>query len=155
MSKTTEKTFRCNVNYEFDISLEDLRDLFCTMGQGSNYWATDVTIGNIELEEEDEEGVTYIKSGQDYECQGCCIWLKDLTLDSPITVEDIEEDKHKFKVKDVITAIENIVSGKTNLNTDDCSTIFEAFKDNDLGLIDASVADSILQITTYNTLVYG
>ena len=155
MPKTTEKTFRCNVNYQFDISLEDLRDLFCTMGQGSNYWATDVTIGNIELEEEDEEGVTYIKSGQDYECQGCCIWLKDLTLDSPITVEDIEEDKHQFKVKDVITAIENIVSGKTNLNTDDCSTIFEAFKDNDLGLIDASVADSILQITTYNTLVYG
>ena len=155
MPKTTEKTFTCNVNYKFDISLEDLRDLFCTMGQGSGYWATDVTIGNIELEEEDEEGVTYIKSGQDYECQGCCIWLKDLTLDSPITVEDIEEDKHQFRVKDVITAIENIVSGKTNLNSDDCATIFEAFKDNDLGLIDASVADSILQITTYNTLVYG
>tara|TARA_B100000886_G_scaffold65094_1_gene40702 strand:- start:71 stop:538 length:468 start_codon:yes stop_codon:yes gene_type:complete len=155
MTQTTEKTFKCNVNYQFDISLEDLRDLFCTMGQGSGYWATDVTIGNIEVEEEDEEGVTYIKSGQDYECQGCCIWLKDLTLDSPITVEDIEEDKHQFKVKDVIKAIENIVSGKTNLNTDDCSTIFEAFKDNDLGLIDASVADSILQITTYNTLVYG
>ena len=155
MTKTTEQKFTCNVNYQFDISLEDLRDLFCTMGQGSNYWATDVTIGNIELEEEDEEGVTYIKSGQDYECQGCCIWLKDLTLDSPITVEDIEEDKHQFKVKDVITAIENIVSGKTNLNTYDCGQVFEAFKDNDLGLIDASIADSILQITTYNTLVYG
>ena len=155
MPKTTEQKFTCNVNYKFDITLEDLRDLFCTMGQGSGYWATDVTIGNIELEEEDEEGITYIKSGQDYECQGCCIWLKDLTLDSPITVEDIEEDKHQFKVKDVIKAIENIVSGKTNLNSDDCSTIFEAFKDNDLGLIDASVADSILQITTYNTLVYG
>ena len=155
MTKTIEQKFTCNVNYQFDISLEDLRDLFCTMGQGSNYWATDVTIGNIELEEEDEEGVTYIKSGQDYECQGCCIWLKDLTLDSPITVEDIEEDKHQFKVKDVITAIENIVSGKTNLNTDDCATIFEAFKDNNLGLIDSSIADSILQITTYNTLVYG
>ena len=154
MTQTTEKTFRCNVNYQFDISLEDLRDLFCTMGQGSGYWATDVTIGNIEVEE-DDEGVIYVKSGQDYECQGCCIWLKDLTLDSPITVEDIEEDKHKFKVRDVIKAIENIVSGKTNLNTEDCSTIFEAFKDNDLGLIDASVADSILQITTYNTLVYG
>ena len=155
MPKTTEKTFRCNVNYQFDISLEDLRDLFCTMGQGSGYWATDVTIGNIELEEEDEEGVTYIKSGQDYECQGCCIWLKDLTLDSPIIVEDIEEDKHQFKVKDVIKAIENIVSGKTNLNTEDCATIFEAFKDDNLGLIDSSIADSILQITTYNTLVYG
>ena len=154
MPKTTKQKFTCNVNYKFDITLEDLRDLFCTMGQGSGYWATDVIIGNILLEE-DEEGVTYVKSGQDYECQGCCIWLKDLTLDSPITVEDIEEDKHQYKVKDVITAIENIVSGKTNLNTDDCSTIFEAFKDNDLGLIDASIADSILQITTYNTLVYG
>lgn len=154
MTKTTEQKFTCNVNYQFDITLEDLRDLFCTMGQGSSYWATDVTVGNIETEE-DEEGVTYVKSGQDYECQGCCIWLKDLTLDSPITVEDIEEDKHQFKVKDVIAAIENIVSGKTDLNTYDCGQVFEAFKDNDLGLIDASIADSILQITTYNTLVYG
>ena len=154
MPKTTEQKFTCNVNYQFDISLEDLRDLFCTMGQGSSYWATDVTVGNIETEE-DEEGVTYVKSGQDYEYQGCCMWLKELTLDSPITVEDIEEDTHKFKVKDVIKAIENIVSGKTNLNTYDCSQVFEAFKDNDLGLIDSSIADSILQITTYNTLVYG
>ena len=124
------------------------------MGQGSNYWATDVTVGNIEVEE-DDEGVTYVKSGQDYEHEGCCMWLKELTLDSPITVEDIEEDKHQFKVKDVITAIENIVSGKTNLNTYDCTQVFEAFKDNDLSLIDASIADSILQIMTYNTLVYG
>ena len=154
MTKTTEQKFTCNVNYQFDISLEDLRDLFCTMGQGSDYWATDITVGNIETEE-DEEGVTYVKSGQDYEYQGCCMWLKELTLDSPITVEDIEEDTHKFKVKDVIKAIENIVSGKTNLNTYDCTQVFEAFKDNDLGLIDSSIADSILQITTYNTLVYG
>ena len=154
MPKTTEQKFTCNVNYQFDISLEDLRDLFCTMGQGSDYWATDITVGNIETEE-DEEGITYVKSGQDYEYQGCCMWLKELTLDSPITVEDIEEDTHKFKVKDVIKAIENIVSGKTNLNTYDCSQVFEAFKDNDLGLIDSSIADSILQITTYNTLVYG
>ena len=154
MTTITEQKFTCNVNYQFDISLEDLRDLFCTMGQGSNYWATDVTVGNIEVEE-DDEGVTYVKSGQDYEHEGCCMWLKELTLDSPITVEDIEEDKHQFKVKDVITAIENIVSGKTNLNTYDCTQVFEAFKDNDLSLIDASIADSILQIMTYNTLVYG
>ena len=153
-TKTTEKTFRCNVNYQFDISLEDLQCLFCTMGQGSGYWATDVTVGNIE-EEEDDEGNIWYKSGQDYEHQGCCAWLKDLTLDSPIEVLDIEDDKHNFKVKDVIKAIENIVSGKTNLNTYDCTQVFEAFKDNDLGLIDASIADSILQITTYNTLVYG
>ena len=80
-----------------------------------------------------------------------CVWVKDLTLDTKIKVEDIEEDTHEFKVKDVIKAIENIVSGKTNLNTEDCSTIFEAFKDDNLGLIDSSIADSILQITTYNT----
>ena len=153
MTTKTEQTFKVNVTYDLIVTMENLKDLFCTMGQGVNYWATDVTIGNIELEEED--GIFYVKSGQDYEHQGCCIWLKELTLDSPITVEDIEDDKHQFKVKDVITTIEKIVSGKTNLNTDDCSTIFEAFKDNDLGLIDASIADSILQITTYNTLVYG
>ena len=76
MPKTTKQKFTCNVNYKFDITLEDLRDLFCTMGQGSGYWATDVTIGNILLEE-DEEGVTYIKSGQDYEHEGCCMWLKE------------------------------------------------------------------------------
>ena len=154
MPKTTEQKFTCKVNYEFDITLENLRDLFCTMGQGVNYWAIDVMIGNILLEE-DDEGVTYVKSGQDYEHEGCCMWLKELTLDSPITVEDIEEDTHEFKVKDVIKAIENIVSGKTNLNTEDSATIFEAFRDDNLGLIDASIADSILQITTYNTLVYG
>ena len=55
MPKTTEQKFTCNVNYQFDISLEDLRDLFCTMGQGSSYWATDVTVGNIETEEDEEE----------------------------------------------------------------------------------------------------
>jgi len=154
MTKTTEQKFTCKVNYEFDITLENLRDLFCTMGQGSYYWANDVTVGNILLEE-DEEGVTYIKSGQDYEHEGCCMWLKELTLDSPITVEDCEDDKHQFKVKDVLTAIENIISGKTNLNRYDCGEIFQAFATDDLGLIDASIADSILQITTYNTLVYG
>ena len=154
MTTITEQKFTCNINYQFDISLQDLKDLFCTMGQGSNYWATDVTIGNIEVEE-DEEGVTYIKSGQDYEYQGCCIWLKELTLDSPITVEDIEEDTHLFKVQDVLTTIEKIISGKTDLNKHDCGEVFQAFATNDLGLIDASVADSILQIMTYNTLVYG
>ena len=154
MTTITKQKFTCNVNYQFDISLEDLRDLFCTMGQGSNYWATDVTVGNIEVEE-DDEGVTYVKSGQDYGWEGCCMWLNELTLDSPITVEDIEEDKHQLKVKDVLTAIENIISGKTNLNRHDCGEIFQAFATDDLGLIDASIADSILQITTYNTLVYG
>ncbi len=154
MTKTTEKTFRCNVNYQFDISLEDLRDLFCTMGQGSYYWCNEMVVGNIE-EVEDEDGEVWYKEDQDYEHQGCCAWLKDLTLDSPIKIEDCEDDKHQFKVKDVIKAIENIVSGKTNLNTEDCSTIFEAFKDDNLGLIDSSIADSILQIMTYNTLVYG
>ena len=153
MTTITEPKFTCNVNYQFDISLQDLKDLFCTMGQGSNYWATDVTIGNIEVEE--DEGVTYIKSGQDYEHQGCCIWLKELTLDSPITVEDIEEDTHLFKVQDVLTTIEKIIAGKTNLNKHDCCEIFEAFVTNDLSLIDAGIADSILQIMTYDSLVYG
>ena len=153
MTTITEPKFTCNVNYQFDISLQDLKDLFCTMGQGSNYWATDVTIGNIEVEE--DEGVTYIKSGQDYEHQGCCIWLKELTLDSPITVEDIEEETHLFKVQDVLTTIEKIISGKTDLNKHDCCEIFEAFATNDLSLIDAGIADSILQIMTYDSLVYG
>ena len=62
MATTTEQTFKCNVNYQFDISLQDLKDLFCTMGQGSGYWAHSVTVGNIE---EDEDG--YYLPDQDYE----------------------------------------------------------------------------------------
>ena len=150
MPKTTEQKFKLHANFFFEISIQDLRDLFCTMGQGSGYWAHSVTVGDIE---EDEDG--YYLPNQDYEHEGCCAWLKDLTLDSPITVEDCEDDKHQFKVKDVLTAIENIISGKTNLNRHDCGEIFQAFATDDLGLIDASIADSILQITTYNTLVYG
>ena len=146
----TEKKFTCNVNYQFDITLENLRDLFCTMGQGSSYWCHEMTVGDIE---EDEDG--YYLPDQDYEHEGCCAWLKNFDLATVIRVEDIEEDKHKFKVKDVLTAIENIISGKTNLNRHDCGEIFQAFATDDLGLIDASIADSILQITTYNTLVYG
>ena len=150
MTKTTEQKFKLHANFWFEISIQDLRDLFCTMGQGSGYWAHSVTVGDIE---EDEDG--YYLPNQDYEHEGCCMWLKELTLDSPITVEDCEDEKHQFKVKDVLTAIENIISGKTNLNRHDCGEIFQAFATDDLGLIDASIADSILQITTYNTLVYG
>ena len=150
MEINTEQKFKLHANFWFDISIQDLRDLFCTMGQGSSYWAHEVTVGDIE---EDEDG--YYLPDQDYEHEGCCAWLKNFDLDTVIRVEDIEEDKHKFKVKDVLTAIENIISGKTNLNRHDCGEIFQAFATDDLGLIDASIADSILQITTYNTLVYG
>ena len=153
MTTITEQTFKVNVTYDLTVTMQNLKDLFCTMGQGSNYWATDVTIGNIEVEE--DEGVTYIKSGQDYEHEGCCIWLKELTLESPITVEDIEEDKHQFKVKDVLKAIEKIISGKTDLNSDDCWSVHRSFMTDDLSLIDASIADSILQIMTFDSLVYG
>ena len=154
MTTITEQKFTCNVNYQFDISLEDLRCIFCTMGQGSYYWANNVTVGNIE-EEEDEVGNTWYKDNQDYEHEGCCAWLKDLTLDSPIKIEDCEDDKHEFKVQDVLTTIEKIISGKTDLNKHDCGEIFQAFATNDLGLIDSSIADSILQIMTFDSLVYG
>ena len=120
------------------------------MGQDTSYWCHDIVVGEIK---QDSAGCYILEDNHEYE--GNCVWVKDLTLDTKIKVEDIEEDTHEFKVRDVIKAIENIVSGKTNLNTEDCATIFEAFKDDNLGLIDSSIADSILQITTYNTLVYG
>ena len=150
MPKTTEQKFQLHANFFFEITVENLKDLFCTMGQDSSYWCHDIVVGDIK---QDLAGCYILEDNHEYE--GNCVWVKDLTLDTKIKVEDIEEEKHEFKVKDVIRAIENIVSGKTNLNTEDCATIFEAFKDNNLGLIDASIADSILQITTYNTLVYG
>tara|TARA_R100000149_G_C5862741_1_gene128237 strand:+ start:460 stop:834 length:375 start_codon:yes stop_codon:yes gene_type:complete len=124
------------------------------MGQGVNYWATEVTVGNIE-EEEDEDGNVWYKNNQEYECEGCCAWLVDLTLDSPIKIEDCEDDKHEFKVQDVLTTIEKIISGKTDLNTHDCGEVFQAFTNDDLGRIDSSIADSILQIMVFGKLVYG
>ena len=154
MTTITEQKFTCNVNYQFDVTLQDLKDLFCTMGQGVNYWACEVTIGNIK-EEEDEDCNVWYKNDQEYECEGCCAWLTDLTLDSPIKIEDCEGDKHEFKVQDVLTTIEKIISGKTDLNQHDCGEIFQAFTNDDLGLIDASIADSILQIMTFVKLVYG
>ena len=154
MTTITEQKFTCNVNYQFDISLEDLKCLFCTMGQGVNYWATEVTVGNIK-EEEDEDGNIWFANDQEYECEGCCSWLVDLTLDSPIKIEDCEDDKHEFRVRDVLTTIEIIISGKTDLNSHDCGEIFQAFTNDDLGRIDSSIADSILQIMTFGKLVYG
>lgn len=150
MLKSTEQTFKVKVTYDLTVTMQNLKDLFCTMGQGSGYWADNVTVGDIE---EDEDG--YYLPNQNYEHQGCCAWVKDLTLDTLIKIEDCEEDKHQFKVRDVLTAIEKIISGKTNLNSDDCWSVHRSFMTDDLGLIDASIADSILQITTYNTLVYG
>ena len=150
MSQTTEQKFKLHANFWFEISTQDLRDLFCTMGQGSSYWCHDMVVGDIER---DSDGFYLLEDNHEY--QGNCVWVKDLTLNTKIKILDIEEDEHELQVKDVIKAIENIVSGKTNLNTYDCSQVFEAFKDKDLGLIDSSIADSILQITTYNTLVYG
>ena len=150
MEINTEQKFQLPAYFWFEISIQDLRDLFCTMGQDSSYWCHDIVVGEIK---QDSAGCYILEDNHEYE--GNCVWVKDLTLDTKIKVEDIEEDTHEFKVRDVIRAIENIVSGKTNLNTEDCATIFEAFRDNDLGLIDSSIADSILQITTYNTLVYG
>ena len=150
MPNTTEQKFQLHANFFFEITVENLKDLFCTMGQDSSYWCHDIVVGEIK---QDSAGCYILEDNHEYE--GNCVWIKDLTLDTKIKLEDCEEEKHEFKVRDVIRAIENIVSGKTNLNTEDCATIFEAFKDNNLGLIDASIADSILQITTYNTLVYG
>ena len=150
MTKTTEQKFQLHANFFFEITVENLKDLFCTMGQDSSYWCHDIVVGEIK---QDSAGCYILEDNHEYE--GNCVWVKDLTLDTKIKVEDIEEDEHEFKVKDVIKTIENIVSGKTNINTNDCGQVFEAFRDNNLGLIDASIADSILQITTYNTLVYG
>ena len=150
MTKTSEQKFKLYANFFFEITLENLRDLFCTMGQDTSYWCHDIVVGEIK---QDSSGCYILEDNHEYE--GNCVWVKDLTLDTKIKILDIEEDEHEFQVKDVIKAIENIVSGKTNLNTYDCGQVFEAFKDNDLGLIDSSIADSILQITTYNTLVYG
>jgi len=150
MTKTTEQKFKLHANFWFEISIQDLRDLFCTMGQGSSWWCHDMVVGDIER---DSDGFYLLEDNHEF--QGNCVWVKDLTLDTNIKLEDIEEDIYNFKVRDVIRAIEKIVSGETDLNAYDCTKVFEAFKDKDLGLIDSSIADSILQITTYNTLVYG
>ena len=52
MTKTTEQKFKLHANFFFEITLENLQDLFCTMGQGSGYWANSVTVGDIEEDED-------------------------------------------------------------------------------------------------------
>ena len=47
MPKTTEQKFQLHANFWFEISIQDLRDLFCTMGQGSSYWCHDMVVGDI------------------------------------------------------------------------------------------------------------
>ena len=70
MTKSTEQKFKLHANFWFEISIQDLRDLFCTMGQGAGYWANSVTVGDIE---EDEDG--YYLPDQEYEHEGCCAWV--------------------------------------------------------------------------------
>ena len=47
MTKTTEQKFQLHANFWFEISIQDVRDLFCTMGQGSSYWCHDMVVGDI------------------------------------------------------------------------------------------------------------
>ena len=101
MPKTTEQKFQLHANFWFEISIQDLRDLFCTMGQGSGYWAHSVTVGDIQ---EDEEG--YYLPNQDYEHEGCCAWVKDLTLDTKISKFHLKD--HQVGIIDTVGFINNI-----------------------------------------------
>ena len=145
------------VHYETSLELtkEDMKSLFCAIGQGSGYWAEEVTFGNVKT---DEEG--YYEG--EYEWEGCAAWANDFSLDDPITGFD-REDKEKIKltIKDLLTAINKISSNKTSIHWDYASQIASCFKPKkddeelDLGLIDASLADMIFQVACFGDTVYG
>ena len=42
MTKTTEQKFKVNVTYDLTVTMQNLKDLFCTMGQGSYYWCNEM-----------------------------------------------------------------------------------------------------------------
>lgn len=157
-------TYHITSNTETTISLtkDDLLDLFCAIGQGSGYWAEDVTIGNIEL---DKHGY-YKERGSDpkkweWECEGCAGWALDFKPSDPITLTETETDEDlKCEIWDLIKAIKKILNKEISLCDDIDGSFREAFisnkyPENDMSCIDAEAADCILQVAFFGDVVYG
>ena len=151
-----------NVETTLSLTKEDLLDLFCAIGQGSGYWAEDVTIGNIE---EDEHGC-YKERGPapkkwEWECEGCAGWAKDFKPSDPITLTETETDEDKkCEIWDLIKAIKKILNKEISLCVDIDGFFSQGFtldkdKENDMSYIDAEAADCILQVALFGDVVYG
>ena len=148
--------FKVEYQTSLELTKEDMKSLFCTIGQGSGYCCEDVTFGNIPM---DSEGCY---RGKDWEWEGCAAWANDFSLDDPITGFDREsEEKINLTIKDLLTAINKISSNKTSIHWDYASQIASCFKPKkddeelDLGLIDAALADMIFQVACFGDTVYG
>ena len=89
MTKTTEQKFQLHANFFFEITVENFKDLFCTMGQDTSYWCHNIVVGEVK---QDSAGCYILEDNHEYE--GNCVWVKDLTLDTKIKILDIEEDTH-------------------------------------------------------------
>ena len=111
MTKTTEQKFQLHANFFFEITVENLKDLFCTMGQDSSYWCHDIVVGEIK---QDSAGCYILEDNHEYE--GNCVWVKDLTLDTKIKILDIEEDEHELQVKDVQNTVGVLIETETGQN---------------------------------------
>ena len=63
MTKAIEQNFNFTL-ISFEITVENLRDLFCTMGQDSSYWCHDIVVGEIK---QDSSGCYILEDNHEYE----------------------------------------------------------------------------------------
>jgi len=147
--------FKVEYQTSLELTKEDMKSLFCAIGQGSDYWADEITFGNVKT---DEDG--YYEG--EYEWEGCAAWANDFSLDSPITGFDREsEEQINLTIKDLLAAINKISSNKTSIHWDYASQIASCFKPKeedeeiDMSLIDAALADMIFQVACYEDTIYS
>ena len=149
---TKEQTFKVKVSIDLNITKENLDDLICTIGQGAVNWCDDFSVGHLPV---DENNVVQLENDQ-WSKEGCAAWNHDIKEDSPIEIHDyLEDETFKKTVKDLIEAIRKLCAGETETHESYCKIIREAFITDDLGLIDAYVADIIAQTLCFGRCDYG
>lgn len=149
---TKEQTFDFNITFEVKITRENLDDLICTIGQGAINWCDDFSVGHLPV---DDDNVVQIPDEQ-WSKEGCAAWNHDIKEDSLIEIHDyLEDETYKKTVKDLIEAIRKLCSGETDTHESYSEIIRKAFISDDLGLIDAYVADIIAQTLCFGRCDYG
>lgn len=76
-------------------------------------------------------------------------------LNSKIKLITDCNQEHTLEVSDILNAIIDIILYETKVNDSISDLIFDAFKDDELGYMDSTHNDSILQVATFGELLYG
>lgn len=84
-------------------------------------------------------------------------WFEDDPKRNVVGLYDVEEEKDlpTIGVNEVATGIARILDGKIKVRDSIIKQIREASEENDAGIIDAELADIILQAYAFNDYVYG